>query len=124
MQSIVKINYFYLLINTAVLFVYYFLLQFLFEDGALFIAACLYILQMVLFRVLFLAELKKAHRSFLNGDFDNAIELYNQAIAFFEKQAWMDRYRAALFLTSNYYSFQEIARLCMEECYKEKANIQ
>jgi hypothetical protein len=120
MNIILKKNYFLLLINSAVLLIYYFILQFIYDDGALILSACLYILQMLLFRVLFLAELKKAHRSFFNGDIKNAIELYGKALSFFEKNSWMDRYRAALFLTSNFYSYQEIARLCLDECYNEK----
>jgi hypothetical protein len=118
MKNITEKNYFLWICNVLVLLFYYFLLQWLYDDGALFLAACLYIIQMVVMRVFFLADMRKAHRSMLRGDIAQAIQLYTQAETYFKQHQTLDTYRAFFLLTSNKFSFQEMAIYYKEECQK------
>ena len=86
------------------------------EDSLLFVAV-IYLLLSFFLKKLIPKFHRKGMRYFRNKKYDLAINEYKKSYEFFQKNKWIDKYRALFLLSSSRISYSEMALVNIAYCY-------
>ena len=86
---------------------------------AFLVGAGVYLLYSFGSRAVLAREHKVGMRLTKRGDFAEAIPHFEEALAFFERHAWVDRWRAITMLSSGRFSYREMALVNIAFCYSQ-----
>lgn len=86
---------------------------------AFLIGAGLYLVYSFGSRAILAREHKAGMRLTKRGSFAEAIPHYEESLAFFERHAWVDRWRALTMLSSGRLSYREMALVNIAFCYSQ-----
>ena len=86
-------------------------------EDSLFFGAVIYLLLLFSVRRLIPRFHRKGMKYFKNRQYDLAIDEYKKSYQFFQKNKWIDKYRALFLLSSSRISYSEMALANIAYCY-------
>ena len=117
-----QINWLAIALHLCIFVALVYFFQFL-QVGAPSLSALAAYLVLVYFLRFFLAKYHRYGMLLLKrGEFEAAIQNFELSYSFFQKHAWLDKFRALFLLSSSRISYKEIALVNTAYCYSQLGN--
>lgn len=87
------------------------------SENSLLLGAVLYLLLSVILKRLIPKFHRKGMKYFKDKRYDLSIDEFNKSYEFFQKNKWIDKYRAIFLLSSSRISYSEMALINIAYCY-------